>query len=109
MLDVHALKAEDLQGLDPNAIAAIAAVAAKMLALIGQQARHIDQQARQLERKITFELARLKAWKFGAKTEAMSAEQRRLFEETMTEDEASSARAAAATASPAARARQGLH
>jgi transposase len=99
MLDVHALKAEDLQRLDPNAIAA---VAAKMLAHIGQQALHIDHQARQLERKdaelqfktakldkITFELARLKAWKFGAKTEAMSAEQRRLFEETMTEDEAS--------------------
>ena len=39
--------------------------------------------------KITFELARLKAWKFGAKTEAMSAEQRRLFEETLAEDEAS--------------------
>jgi hypothetical protein len=25
MLDVHALKAEDLQGLDPNAMAAVAA------------------------------------------------------------------------------------
>ena len=62
---------------------------------------HIDSQAREIERKdaelhfktaklekITFELARLKAWKFGAKTEAMSAEQRRLFEETLAEDEA---------------------
>src|SRR5207253_3128928 len=39
--------------------------------------------------KVNFELARLKAWKFGAKTETMSAEQRRLFEETMAEDEAS--------------------
>ena len=39
--------------------------------------------------KITFELARLKRWKFGAKREAMSAEQRRLFEETLAEDEAS--------------------
>ncbi|WP_047198089.1 IS66 family transposase [Caldimonas brevitalea] len=38
--------------------------------------------------KVSFELARLKAWKFGAKTEAMNAEQRRLFEETVTEDEA---------------------
>jgi hypothetical protein len=38
---------------------------------------------------VTFELARLKAWKFGAKSEAISAEQRRLFEETFTEDEAS--------------------
>jgi hypothetical protein len=35
------------------------------------------------------ELARLKAWKFDARTEAMNAEQRRLFEETMAEDEAS--------------------
>ncbi|HEX6019578.1 MAG TPA: IS66 family transposase [Burkholderiaceae bacterium] len=99
MLDVHALKAEDLQGLDPSAMAA---VAAKMLAHIGEQARRIDHQTHQLERKdaelqfktakldkITFELARLKAWKFGAKTEAMSAEQRRLFEETLAEDEAS--------------------
>lgn len=39
--------------------------------------------------KITLQLAQLKAWKFGAKTEAMSAEKRRLFEETFAEDEAS--------------------
>ena len=39
--------------------------------------------------KITFELARLKRWKFGAKSEAMNADQRRLFEETIAEDEAS--------------------
>lgn len=38
--------------------------------------------------KLSFELARFKRWKFGAKTEAMSAEQRRLFEETCAEDEA---------------------
>lgn len=38
--------------------------------------------------KITFELARLKRWEFGAKSEAMNAEQRRLFEETFAEDEA---------------------
>src|SRR6478609_3719920 len=69
---------------------------------IADQASAIAQQAVELERKeaelrfktaklekVTFELARLKAWKFGAKTEAMSAEQRRLFEETMAEDEAS--------------------
>ncbi|MBN8748045.1 MAG: IS66 family transposase [Variovorax sp.] len=37
---------------------------------------------------LTFELARFRRWKFGAKTEAMSAEQRRLFEETCAEDEA---------------------
>jgi transposase len=69
---------------------------------IAQKAIAIEHQADELERKeaelqfktaklekVTFELARLKAWKFGAKTEAMSAEQRRLFEETMAEDEAS--------------------
>src|SRR4051812_3651728 len=69
---------------------------------IEHKASAIEQQASELERKdaelrlktaklekVAFELARLKAWKFGAKTEAMSAEQRRLFEETMAEDEAS--------------------
>jgi transposase len=92
MLDVRALKAEDLQGLDPSAMAA---VAAKMLAHIGEQAQHIEQQVREIKlkdaklEKVSFELARLKAWKFGAKTETMSAEQRRLFEETLAEDEAS--------------------
>ncbi|MBC7939112.1 MAG: hypothetical protein H7Z19_04990 [Chitinophagaceae bacterium] len=38
--------------------------------------------------RITLELARLKAWKFGARTEAISAEQRQLFEDTLAEDEA---------------------
>ena len=69
---------------------------------IAQKASAIEQQASELERKdaelrfktaklekVNFELARLKAWKFGARTEAMSAEQRRLFEETLAEDEAS--------------------
>ncbi|MCO4245828.1 hypothetical protein NFX52_30740, partial [Acidovorax facilis] len=31
----------------------------------------------------------LKAWKFGAKTEAMNAEQRDIFEETLAADQAS--------------------
>jgi hypothetical protein len=39
--------------------------------------------------KITFELARLKAWKFAARTERMNAEQRQLFEETLAADQAS--------------------
>jgi transposase len=39
--------------------------------------------------KIKLELARLKRWQFGAKTEAMTAEQRLLFAETVVEDEAS--------------------
>jgi hypothetical protein len=38
--------------------------------------------------KITFELARLKAWKFGAHTERLNAEQRQMFETTAAEDEA---------------------
>ncbi len=38
---------------------------------------------------ITFQLARLKAWKFGAKTERMNAEQREIFEETLAADQAS--------------------
>lgn len=38
--------------------------------------------------KINFELARLKRWKFGAKTEAMTSQQRALFAETLIEDEA---------------------
>ena len=39
--------------------------------------------------KIAFELARLKAWRFGTKTEAMNAQQRQMFEEAVAEDEAS--------------------
>lgn len=64
------------------------ALAQQMLAHIQEQEREIKLKDVKIE-KITFELARLKAWKIGAKTEAMSAEQRRLFEETLTEDEAS--------------------
>ena len=80
-----------------------------MLGRLREQQQHLQQrderiahQAGEIERKdaelqfktaklekVNFELARLKGWKFGAKTEAMSAEQRRLFEETMAEDEAS--------------------
>ena len=94
----------DLQGLPPEA-----------LALIEQMQRHIKQQSltlaerdRQLaehhellqrkEReialrdarleKLEFEIARFRRWKFGAKTEAMNVQQRRLFEETLAEDEA---------------------
>ncbi|WP_407068039.1 IS66 family transposase [Leptothrix discophora] len=99
MLDIRDLKVQDLQGLAPEAVAALAQ----------QMLRHIEQQAGELQRKdweierkdrelalrearlekVQFELARLKRWKFGAKTETMSAEQRRLFEETLAEDEAS--------------------
>lgn len=66
-----------------------------MLTHIGMQSQHIERQVRDIKFKdarierITFELARLKAWRFGAKTEAMNAEQRQLFEETLAEDQAS--------------------
>src|SRR5438093_10931038 len=113
MLDVNAIVDADLKGLSP---AANTARAQRMLGHTREQQQHLQQRderiaqqaleivhhAREIERKdaelqfktaklekVNFELARLKAWKFGAKTEAMSAEQRRLFEETLAEDEAS--------------------
>ncbi len=73
----------------------MAEVARQMLTHIGMQSQHIERQVRDIKFKdarierITFELARLKAWRFGAKTEAMNAEQRQLFEETLAEDQAS--------------------
>jgi transposase len=98
MLDVTTLKAEDLQGLSP---AAMAEVSARMLDHIAAQADRLAVQAGQItERdrtikfktatleKVQFELARLKRWKFGARTEAMTAEQRQLFHDTVLEDEA---------------------
>src|SRR5213596_951819 len=80
-----------------------------MLAHITDQSRHLDEQSRHITEQskridaqaqaikwrdakiesITFQLARLKAWKFGAKTERMSAEQREIFEETLAADQAS--------------------
>jgi transposase len=92
MLDLQALKAQDLQGLSPEAMAR---AAEQMLAQLLAQSEQIARQDREIRfkdarlEKVMFELARLKAWKFGARTEAMNAEQRRLFEETMAEDEAS--------------------
>jgi len=105
MLDVNALKAEDLKGLSKGAMTDLAAALIARLAehsaqLAAQQAaltakdEHIARRDREIRFKdakierITFELARLKAWKFGAKTEAMNAEQRQMFEDTLAEDEA---------------------
>lgn len=98
MLELRNLTAHDLQGLTPDAVAALAR---QMLEHIEQQAGQLQHKDREIERKdreialreaklekVQFELARLKRWKFGAKTEAMSADQRRLFEETLAEDEA---------------------
>jgi len=98
MLELRNLTAHDLQGLTPDAVAALAR---EMLEHIEQQAGQLQLKDREIERKdreialreaklekVQFELARLKRWKFGAKTEALSADQRRLFEETLAEDEA---------------------
>ncbi len=106
MLDVQAIKPQDLKTLSAGELGAIAA---QMLAHISEQSRHISEQSRHISEQskridsqaqaikwrdakiesITFQLARLKAWKFGAKTEAMNAEQRALFEETCAADQAS--------------------
>jgi transposase len=77
-------------------------LATQMLAHIGEQSRHIDAQTKRIDSQaqgikwrdakiesITLQLARLKAWRFGAKTEAMNAEQREIFEETFAADQAS--------------------
>ena len=99
MLDLQTLKAEDLKGLSKNAMADLAgemlahltAMSAQLQARDKQAAEHIQEMKfkdAKLER-ITFELARLKAWKFGAKTERMNAQQRQMFEEAAAEDEAS--------------------
>ena len=99
MLDVHAIKPEDLKTLSA---AELTTMAVQMLAHIGEQSRHIGEQGKRIDsqaqaiqwrdakiQSITFQLARLKAWKFGAKTERMNAEQRDIFEETLAADQAS--------------------
>ena len=92
MLDTQLPKAEDLKDLSP---AELTALAVQMLAHIGEQSKHIDSQARGIKwrdakiESITLQLAKLKAWRFGAKTERMNAEQREMFEETFAADQAS--------------------
>src|SRR5450631_4728490 len=106
MLDVHAIKNKDLSGLSSVDFAKLAAQMlthiAKQDSHIAEQDSHIGEQRKQLDsaaqaikwrdakiEKITFELARLKAWRFGAKTERMNAEQCEIFEETLAADQAS--------------------
>jgi transposase len=99
MLDLHAMNAQDISALNPGQWASFAE---QLLAQISEQSRHIAAQAKRIDsdaqaikwrdakiESITFQLARLKAWKFGAKTERMNAEQRSIFEETLAADEAS--------------------
>jgi hypothetical protein len=91
MVDLSTLKAEDLQGLSPGAVAELAT---RMLAELKLKDERAERDARTIRfkdaklEKITFELARLKAWKFGAHTERLNAEQRQMFETTAAEDEA---------------------
>ena len=98
MLSMRDLKPQDLQGLSPETVTALAA---QMLERIEQQVRELEVKQKLIERKdrdiawrdaklekVTFELARLKRWKFGAKTEAMDAGQRQMFQDTLLEDEA---------------------
>lgn len=99
MLDVHAIKPQDLKDLSAPELAELAV---RMLSHIGEQSKHIGEQSKRIDSQaqaikwrdakiesITFQLARLKAWKFGAKTERMNAEQREIFEETLAADQAS--------------------
>ena len=99
MLDLHAMNAQDISALNPSQWASFAE---QLLAQISEQSRHIAAQDKRIDsdaqaikwrdakiESITFQLARLKAWKFGAKTERMNAEQRSIFEETLAADEAS--------------------
>ena len=91
--------AEDLKGLGA---AELSALAQQMLAHIAEQSRHIEAQDKRIDSQaqgikwrdakiesITLQLARLKAWRFGAKTERMNAAQREIFEETFAADQAS--------------------
>lgn len=106
MLDLHALKGQDLKALSPDELAALAA---RMLEHIDAQTQQIDQQSKHIGvlglqvdsqaqgikwrdakiESITFQLAKLQAWRYGARAEAMTAEQRALFDETYAADEAS--------------------
>jgi transposase len=80
---------QELPPIDEQRLPAdVVVVLARMRQHIEQQAREIAWRDAKLE-KVNLELGRLKRWKFGAKTEAMTAQQRVLFAETLVEDEAS--------------------
>jgi transposase len=98
MLGMRSAPPVDLSQWPPEAAALISQLQQQLQA----QASEIAQREAQITRrdreiawrdakleKVNFELARLKRWKFEAKTEAMTAQQRALFAETLFEDEAS--------------------
>jgi hypothetical protein len=77
MLDMHAITAEDVKALSADELTAIAM---QMLAHMGEQHQHIGEQDKRIQSQaqaikwrdakiesITFQLARLKTWKFGAR------------------------------------------
>ncbi|MCE4555249.1 IS66 family transposase [Roseateles cellulosilyticus] len=106
----------DMPDIDERALPApVQAALAQMRQYIERQAHEIDQRGAEIERrddeirrrdaeierkqkeiawrdtqleKIKLEVARLKRWQFDAKSEAMTAQQRALFAETLAEDEA---------------------
>ncbi len=76
MLSMRDLKAQDLQGLAPETVTALAT---QMLERLELQTRELEVKQKLIERKdrdiawrdaklekVTFELARLKRWKYGA-------------------------------------------
>jgi transposase len=99
----------DLPFIDEQQLPADVALALQLMrrhieqqaGVINDKTREIDDKAREIEtksreiawrdvrmEKLQRELARLRRWKFGAKSEAMTAQQRLLFAETLAEDEA---------------------
>jgi transposase len=111
MLDTLHLTPQMLQGLTPQARALIEQMQQRLVrqdAALGTSSRMLAERDQMLAEhqaliarkdseialreaqcaKLEFQLARFKRWQLGAKAEAMSAEQRRLFDETRSEDEA---------------------
>jgi transposase len=104
MLEMPDLTPQMLQALSPQARALVEQMQQRLVqqaAVLAAQDRTLAERQSLIERKdreialrdaqmqkLQFELARFKRWQFGAKAEAMNAEQRRLFEETRAEDEA---------------------
>ena len=111
MLGVRHIKAQDLHGLSPEAVAALVA---QLLERVESQARELDSKQQDLEakqqgieskkqliqrkdrgiawrdaklEKIVFELARLKRRKFGAGSGATTSDQRQLFQAPQLGDE----------------------
>jgi transposase len=90
------MRGEPADSIDlTNVLADVAALIARLQQQAQAHAHELARRDREIALalvkidKLNFEVARLKRWKFDAKTEAMTAEQRLLFAETMVEDEAS--------------------